>query len=188
MGPAALAIASAGLNIIGSISSAKGLRQQGKDAQVAADFKSAQLDQKAGQERASAQREALERQRKTTLALSRAQALAASSGAGATDETVLNLASNIAGEGQLAFDTSLYNGEESAIGLETNADATRYEGYLTRKGLNVQANNTLFSGLANAGMAGVSIYERFKGDGSPTVPSEPIVPQYSSLPKFDPLR
>ena len=50
------------------------------------------------------------------------------SGAGAADPTVLKLAGDIAGEGEVRALTALYEGEERARSVESGAAIRRYEG------------------------------------------------------------
>lgn len=106
--------------------------QAGRAQQQEADLEAAQLAQTAGQERAAAQQKAIEQRRQARLAQSRNQAVAAASGGGATDPTVLALDSSLAGEGELNALTELYQGEAKARGLEGQAAATQYQGKLAR--------------------------------------------------------
>lgn len=116
--PIALAVGGAGLSAAGSIiggnSQAKELRMQ-----------AAQLDAQAGDDRASAQRQSIEERRQTRIAGSRALALAASSGGGADDPSVVNLIANMEGEGEYRALTALYNGETEARSKEDQAAANR---------------------------------------------------------------
>lgn len=97
----------------------------GQSQKAAAEYKAAQMNQQAGQDRASAQRDAIEQQRQATLAQSRLRAVA---GGGAGDPTVVKLSEDIAGEGEYRALTSLYNGEERARGLEMAAAGKQLEG------------------------------------------------------------
>ena len=152
------------LGLSGAAQSASAQRQAGASADQAAQFRAAQLEQQAGQERASAQRQSIEARRRSNIAMSRAQALAASSGAGALDPTVINLMSGIAGEGELEANTALYQGEERAIGQEAGASASQYEGAQARRAGEIKAKSTILGGLANAGMS----LSRYAPGPSPT--------------------
>ena len=102
------------------------------------------------------------------LLQSRALAVAAASGGGALDPTVLNLIGGIAGEGQLAADTERYNAAVDAQGMRTQAAATEYEGKLALanakrsrtasfiKAGTVLAGTTGFKGAAQGNTGGVS--------------------------------
>ncbi|PXA06181.1 hypothetical protein DD900_13220, partial [Staphylococcus pseudintermedius] len=80
--------------------SAAGTLAAGANAKASANSQAAQMDQQATQARASSQRTMMEHQRQTGLVQSQLQARAAASGAGAQDETVIKLGSDIAGRGE----------------------------------------------------------------------------------------
>lgn len=128
--------------VIGSVLNAAGTQQQGADAARSANFQAAQLDQQAGQARASAQREAAEQRRQARLAQSRVQALA---GGGGLDAGVVELTSDIAGEGEYRALASLYEGEERAAGLETSAKAKRLEGKQAKRAGNMKAITSILN-------------------------------------------
>lgn len=87
-----------------------------------------QAEQNAGQAIAAAQRVRDEQTRQATLVASRAQAVAAASGGGASDATVVNLISRIKGEGAYRGMVAVYQGEEQARKLRLVASTKRYEG------------------------------------------------------------
>lgn len=130
--------------------------QQGQGANEAAQYQAAQLEQNAGQARASAQRDAIEERRQAALANSRLQALA---GGGGLDPTIVHLAQNIAGEGEYRALTALYGGEERARGMETSASARRFEGEQAQRASYFKAAGTIFG-------ASPGLYERY-GKGGP---------------------
>lgn len=94
---------------------------QNRAAQSAAD----QLDAQANAEMATAQRAAIEQRRQAMLANSRLQAVAQGGG---SDQTVVNLAADIAGEGEYRALTALYEGEDRAASLRYGAEVKRFEG------------------------------------------------------------
>ena len=109
-----------------------------------------QLDEQAGRTRASSQRQAMEERRQARLVASRALAVAAASGGGADDPTVVNLIANTEGEGEYRALTALYNGNEDALGMEAQAKAKRREAknvktasYLKAAGSIIGAGSTL---------------------------------------------
>ena len=132
-----LAMAGGATSVVGGLvegdSAARAAKAQGAAERDAANYRSAQLFQQAGQERATAQRKAIEERRRSRLAQSRAVAIAAGSGGGATDPTVTHILGDLAGEGEYNALAQLYTGEESAIGLETQGRASKYEGKLAYK-------------------------------------------------------
>jgi hypothetical protein len=113
------------MQIAGTVLGVMGAAKQGKDDKAAADFQAAQLDQSAGQSRASGQREALEQKRQARLANSRLRALAQGGGG---DPTIVKLSQDIAGEGEFRALTALYEGEERARGMEMSATGARKSG------------------------------------------------------------
>lgn len=130
----------------GTLLSAFGSIREGKEAKKAADTEAARLRRQAGQTRASAQREALESRRMSRYAQSRAQALAAAGGGGASDPTVQNILADLAGEGEYGALTALFEGEERALGMEDTATAVQREGRAKRTSGYLQAAGTLLSG------------------------------------------
>lgn len=124
--------------------------KQGEEADKLAQYKASQLEQKAGQERAVSQRKAAGARKRARFAESRALAVAAASGGGASDPTVINIMSGIAGEGEMAAQTALYEGEERARGSEMAAEASRYEGASAKKAGKMKAFGTILSGLGKS--------------------------------------
>lgn len=118
---AGTAVSGAG-TILGANSQSKELRSE-----------ATQLDEQAGRTRASSQREAIEQRRQAKLVASRALTLAAASGGGADDPTIVNLIANTEGEGAYRAYTALYNGNEEALGLERQAQAKRKEAKTVKK-------------------------------------------------------
>lgn len=123
------------LSVLGMLIQSKGADQAGAAAKTnaqatatAAEFQAKQLDQQAGQSMATGQRQSAEQLRQAKLAQSRAIALAAASGAGASDPTVVRLMGEIGAEGAYRAGVAMYQGEEQARQLRLKAAAARYEG------------------------------------------------------------
>ena len=112
--PIALAVGSALLKFQGAQDAAKGSIIAGHRARAAAEAKARSLEVKAGQEIAIGQQRGFEEQRKARLVASRLVALAASSGGGASDPTVVNLLAGISGEGAYRQAVRVYEGKETA--------------------------------------------------------------------------
>lgn len=89
-------------------------------------YDASQLTQQAGQTRAASQQQAIELKRNTDLTLSHARAVAAASGAGATDPTVQSVRAQIRSRGEYDALSALYNGEERARGMENQASLDRW--------------------------------------------------------------
>lgn len=127
---------------------------QGNAAKEAASYQAAQYQQQAGQARATAQRQAIEEQRKGAFALSRAQAVAASSGAGATDPTVENIEGDLAGQSEYNQLTALFNGEERARGLTQQADTAIYEGRQAKRA-------SIYKAVGTVAQGGETLYSKY---------------------------
>lgn len=124
----------AALSVAGALTASEGQREAGQGSRVAAEraaaakrFEAAQARVNAGQEIAAAQRAALEAKRQGTLIQSRQIALAAASGAGAADPTVVNLIARTAQESSYRAAVALYGGEEKARQLRMLAAGRDYE-------------------------------------------------------------
>jgi len=140
------------LALAGSILSGIGQIQAGRAANVSARFEAAQMEQQAGQTRASSQRAAIEERRKASFALQRGQAVAAASGGGATDKTVSDLSGGIAGQGEYNALSALFSGEEEARAVELGAKSTRMKGKQAKKAGMISGISTIASGFGSYGM------------------------------------
>lgn len=141
------------LAITGSVLSGLGQMQAGKAADKNAKFQAAQLEQQAGQERASSQRVAIEERRRAAIAASNARAAAAASGGKATDPTVLNIQGALAGQGEYNALTALFEGEERARGLNLQAAGKKFEGKQAKKAGMIGGMSTIIGGTGSALMA-----------------------------------
>lgn len=145
--PIALTVAgtalSAGGSIIGANDEAREMRRE-----------AAQLETQAGLERASSHRAAMEEKRQSRLAASRARAVAAASGAGVDDPTVVNLIAGIEGEGEYRALSALYEGDQKALGMEAEAAARRRGAKSTKRAGLIKGASTILSG-------GASLYDRY---------------------------
>lgn len=120
---------------IGSILSSFGMLQEGQaarqaahQAQIKADFEAQQADIDANMAIAISQRSSLEAKRQGDLTASRALAVAAASGGGTSDPTIVNILANIRGEAIYRANVALYEGESRARKLRLEAAAGRYGG------------------------------------------------------------
>ena len=129
----------------GGLFSAYGAIQAGEAAAQEGEATAAQLITNAGQERASGQFAAAEELRKSDLMMSRMLAVAAASGGGVSDPTVVKIAGGIAQEGALAAATRRYTSESSARGMEAQADAARRTGQARKRASYWQAAGGLLS-------------------------------------------
>lgn len=144
---------------IPSVLSATSSIAGGVQARRAAEFQAKQAEYNAGQSRAASHLAAADQERRARLVASRAQAVAAASGAGASDPTVMDIISGIAKEGSYRSRLALYEGEDRARTLETQAQALRYGGRGAR-------NAGVISGVTSLLKGGTSLYEKY-GKGGP---------------------
>lgn len=114
--------------------------------------------QEAVQARAVGQRQALEERRRGAYAISRARALAAASGAGATDPTAIDIMAGIRAEGEYNALIAMASAEDRARGLEANASLLRYQGD--------QAKQAGYIGALTAGFKGTSSILSEGGDST----------------------
>jgi hypothetical protein len=142
----------------------KQAKAAGEAQQKMAEYEAEQLETRAGQERAMAQRRMLQARKKTDLAQSRLQALSAAGGGGALDPGVFDLAEDLEGEGEESALYELYTGEERAKGLTSQAGARRTEGTIAneagrakRGGYMLSAGGTLLEGAARS----YSLYDKY---------------------------
>ena len=131
---------------------------------AASEFQAEQYTVNAGQQLAASQREALEERRQANLVQSRAIALAAASGAGATDPSVAYLVGRIKGEGALRAANALYAGEDRARVLRMSAAAKKYEGLTAEEAGELNAQDAIYVGEDQARLLRMTAAaERYKG-------------------------
>lgn len=171
MAAAGVAIGAAGLAL-----QAKGMIDARRDAaeiarrkRAAAQFEAAQLVQQAGQEQAASQRVSFEEGRTSKLVQSRALALAAASGASASDPTVIKIISGIASEGAYRQNVALYQGEEKARQLKLAAQADILSGDIGAAASLAQGKSIALQGVGSLAVSGATMYSRY-GYGSPGTP------------------
>lgn len=139
---------------------------QGNAERGAANFQAAQMEQNAGQEKATSQRQAIEARREAGIANSAVRARAAASGGGADDPSVLNIEGHNAGVGEYEALTSLYQGDEAARQDLMGASAKRYGGAQARQASVFKAGSTLLSGGKSAwDNGGSSLYDKYGNGG-----------------------
>jgi hypothetical protein len=118
-------------------------------ARRAGDYQAQQADIAAGQQQAAAQRTAQTVDRQSKVLQSRALAVAAASGGGASDPTVVDLVSRIAGEGAYRSQLALYEGNDAARTLQMRADAARFQGRQSQTAGFVNAFGTVLKGASS---------------------------------------
>lgn len=172
----------AGGQILGGLSHL----QYGIQASQAAAFQAAQLFNKANNAAGAGQRAAYNAQLQTDQLASRALAVAAGSGGGASDPTVINTIARIQSEGAYRQAVALYQGQSNADELRLQGQATTYQGketlansaqvgaaQIARSGATIERGQALDDSLNSRargnrtliGSTGSSLFSRFAGDG-----------------------
>jgi hypothetical protein len=118
------------IGLLGTAISGVGTVAAGAAQKNAADFEAQQMEMKAKEETAAAQRDALAKRKEGAIVNSRAQALAAASGGGAgTDApTIVKLMSDTSGTSDYNAQTAMYGGLSRSAGLMDSAKGKRAEG------------------------------------------------------------
>lgn len=167
----ALPYIGAGLSLVGTLNSAKAQKAQGKAAVqqaeetsknelISAEYEARQAEYLAGQSRAVGQRSAYEERRMAALMGSKTLAIAAASGAGASDANVVSTLNGIYMEGAYRSQLAMYEGEEQARSYEVQAQSRRLsgksaasaalsEGNSASKAAGINSSATLLSGASS---------------------------------------
>jgi hypothetical protein len=160
-----LQLAGAFVSVQGSREAGRLSKLAGERSRVAAEFNALELERQAGIAIALSQRTALEEQRLADVAASRALAVAAASGAGVSDPTIMNILARTKGEGTYRASVALYEGEErarqfriAAISERIGGSQAMEEGAARAGAYNLQAIGTMFR-------TGSSLYAKYGGGG-----------------------
>jgi hypothetical protein len=155
----------AGVTVLGYLESGKQARKEGERRQAAAEFAAWQAEEQAGTAIAISQREAKEAQRLGDIEASRALAVAAASGGGVSDPTIVRVLANVKGESAYRANVALYEGEARARQLRLDAAAGRVSGaYAKEEGLARQRSYQL-AAVGSAFSSGASLYTRYGMNG-----------------------
>ena len=160
-------VAGTALNAGGKLAAGSAAADAGRSQEKAAKFEAKQMRQQAGQERASSQRQAEQDRRKGRLTASRALAVAAASGGGASDTTVVEKIADIEAEGELNALAALFEGEERARTLETGAQVRRFEGRSERAAGDSRAIAGFVGATSTVLSDASSLFEKFGEDDEP---------------------
>lgn len=155
-------------DVIGQLQSGKAAKLEGQNRKVEAQFAKQQADQDAVTVLAASQRDVVEQNRQADIVASRALAVAAASGGGASDPTVMKTISQIKGEGAYRASLALYEGEARARKLRIQGAAYAVEGDNANvAGLNKQQAYR-FGALGSTFRGATSLYARYgmRGDNA----------------------
>lgn len=158
------------MSLMGASSQADNMKraaaQNAENARITADANKQQADYAAGQDLAAGQREAEAKRHKAALMLSRAQAVAAASGGGPLDESLI---AGITGEGETDAGYSLYASKEAAAGKQYRGNVGVYEANARSRAEIDSANRTADATMLGAyAKAGTSLFSRFAPSDFPT--------------------
>ena len=156
-----MSAASGLLEIYGMMESGRMARINAERAKRQHEFLAWQADRQGGIAKAISQRQALEERRIGEITASRALAVVAASGGGASDPTIVNLMSNIEGEAHYRARVALYEGEARARQLRLDAAANRVTG---SEKLETGLRDEMSNQIAAAGTAfkhGASLYAKY---------------------------
>lgn len=109
------------------------------------------LHQKANEDAAAAQRVQITQNRRTDLALSRAQAVGAASGTDATSPDIINTEGEIAQQGAYNAQSALYEGQAKARTSNYQADIDLFQARRVQQALPFQQAGTVLSGISSFG-------------------------------------
>jgi len=144
---AILSIVGTGLSVVSGI-------QQGKAQAAALNYQAKADIAKGKEERAAAQREALDKQQQTDFLLSRERALAAASGAGLETPSVIDIYTKTAQRGEYQEQALRYGGESRQRGYEDAAALAKAKAKSIESGSILDAFATGISGLNKSGIFG----------------------------------
>jgi hypothetical protein len=166
MAAAAFAAVGAIASAIGTVVEGAATARAGRAAAANAEIEARQLDAAGKEELAAGQREGFELDRETAMLQSKQQSLAAGSGAGATDATVLDAMDDVKREGGYRRNMALYGAIQRSRGLKAQAGATRRSGQVALEGSRIAATGTIIGGLGRAASGWGSFNAQF-GAGTP---------------------
>lgn len=160
LGPA-LQLGSTILSVGGQLSRTQATRAVGIRRQAASEFEAGQLDQDAEVSRGIGMAAGQYETTKASLVMSKQLALAAASGAGASDPSIVDIISRTAGEGSYRAALAMYQGESQARLDMMRAAAARYEGRTALSDSEVAADAQETGALSTVLSGGVKLTSMF---------------------------
>lgn len=175
--PVVLQTAGTVLSATGGVEKAAATEDIGARKRQLAGMEAAQLRENAKASMAAGIQDSMEQQRQGRIAASRALALAAASGGGASDPTVMNIIANLSGQATYQAMSALYEGQERARLMEKQAVMTEYGGTLQEASAKSQAKATRFGALSTAASDAISMYQKYGQKSKPVT----FIPQDNSF-------
>jgi hypothetical protein len=164
-----LALAGMGTTLLGGLIGASGALAGGKYAEQMAQYKATQDTINASQAIASSQRQMLDTEQKTRLAISSLRARAGASGVNVASPSSVGAAGAIGARGAYQAGMALWSGQNQAAGLLTQAAAERATGQAAQIGAGYSSAAT----IAGMGSSMLSQYSSFLRNVTPTPPRSP---------------
>lgn len=138
----------------GTILSAAGAIQQGREMKARYEYEQKVHRQQADEAEASSQRDAIARRREGNFLLSRQRAALAGSGGSLTDPSVIDLMGDTNEQVELAVDTDIYKGQQQAKGYNDAAAVAGVNANSAMQAARLNALGSIFDGVS-------SMYTRF---------------------------
>lgn len=123
-------LAGGALKGVSTLAGGSAAAQGGRMQQTAANYEAAQVDANAAQSIASGQRQMLDTEQRTKLAISSATARAGASGAAPDVGSPLEDVGQLAGRGSYQALMDMFNGQSRATGLQNQSQGIRYTGQM----------------------------------------------------------
>lgn len=168
-----LSVASTGFSALQAIQGLQQSKAQAAAQETSANYQAASMRQNAIQEEAIAQKKAAEVGRQGELMQSKALAQSAAGG-GASDSSVVNAIGDLSGQTEYNKLMEIYNGKESAAGLNQGADLSQYEGANAARATRAKGKSDFYTGMGTvlsspvasmmgsaAGNGAKSLYEKY---------------------------
>lgn len=182
---------SAAFSLIGTYLQVQASREMGKvarihgeRAQAMSQFEAWEAERRAGIAISISQRQAMEEERQGRFVASRALAVAAASGAGVSDPTMVRVIANARGEGAVRAATDLYEGEARSRQLRTEAAMGRLSGSEAAAEGAAKEEAMALASLGTTAKEGLSLYSKYgmrgPGSGDAALIKDQVSGQYST--------
>ena len=171
----ALQIGGTVLGSMGQLSQGRAAGEVARRRKAASEFEARQLLQAGEQAVSVSQQSASEQSRMGGIAKSRALALAAASGAGASDPTVMRIISDLDAEIAYRRGVALYEGAETARLRRAQASARRYEGDVAMADAEAArraSRSGAFTTLLTGGARAATMFDKYWAGKKPSIDLE----------------
>jgi hypothetical protein len=150
------------LSAYGQWAQGRAAKAEGESAEAAARIEANQMRQRAKAAMRAGQQNALDEIEQGELAASRALALAAAGGGGASDPTIVNIISGIADEGARRAGIHMRNAREESSSIRLNALSHEFGGQNAADMGRVQQAGARLGASVTAMKGATTLYERYR--------------------------